>query len=153
MYILTSSVIETIKTLCLSILCSIIFSLMIFRETVVIYRYVCFVLNIAAFLLFLYLYRRNWRKVYRNTFSTAEYAIPAAVSFLIYAAFSTLLYINNAASFYGVKVSYIFRWLFQHTRFLEPMLNSEYAFISVLISPIITAGILIHIFLTESRER
>lgn len=152
MYIFSSSVIETIKTLCLSILCSIIFSIMIFRENVVIYRYVCFVLNIAAFLLFLFLYRRNWTKFYKYTFSLAEYAVPATVSFLIYATLSTLLYINNSAAFFGLKVSFIFRWLFQHTRFLEPMLNSEYAFISVLASHAITAGVLIYIPFTVSKE-
>ena len=152
LYIFASSVIETIKTLCLSILCSIIFSIMIFRENVVIYRYVCFVLNVAAFLLFLFLYRRNWTKFYKNTFSLAEYAVPAAVSFFVYALFSALLYINNSANIGGLKVSFIFRWLFQHTRFLEPMLNSEYAFISVLVSHAITAGVLFYIPLTVSKE-
>ncbi len=152
MYIFASSLIETIKTLCLSILCSIIFSVMIFRENVVAYRYVCFVLNVAAFLLFLFLYRRNWTKFYKNTFCMSEYAIPATVSFLIYATLSAFLYINNSAAIFDIKISLIFRYLFQHTRFLEPMLNSEYAFISVLVSHAITAGVLFYIPLTVSKE-
>jgi len=137
MYILTRSVVETIKTLCLSFLCSIVFSIMIFRENVVIYRYVCFVLNFAAFLLFLYLYRRNWVKVYSQSFALAEYAVPAAVSVLVYIGLSTLLYVN--------RVSIVFRWFFQHTRFLEPMLNSEYAYISFIIAHVITVGILFYV--------
>ncbi len=152
MYIFTSSVIETIKTLCLSILCSTIFSIMIFRENVVPYRYVCLVLNVAAFLLFLFLYRRNWTKFYRNTFYSSEYSIPATVSFLIYAILSVLLYINNSATIFGIRISLIFRYLFQHTRFLEPMLNSEYAFITVLVSHFITAGVLFYIPFSVSKE-
>lgn len=129
MYKLTSSVLETIKTFCISILCSVIFSLMIYRDTVLFSPVTCFVLNLAAFLLFLFLYYKNWSRAYMRAFSNADYWIPAIISFAVFCGVSSYFYI--------IKASDIFPWFFQQTRFLEPMLNAEYKFISFILSQIL----------------
>ena len=134
MYFLTTSVVETIKMFCMSILCSVPFSLMIFRGSVVFYDFVCFVLNLAAFILFIFFYYRNWSQRFQKSFSPSEYIIPAVASYSIFFIVSSVLYIN--------KVGSVYRWLFQHTRFLEPMLNPEYSFISFLIAQAIILAIL-----------
>ncbi len=134
MYIFTSTVVETIKTFCISVLCSVIFSLMIYRDTVIFNKLVCFILNLAAFILFLFLYYKSWSSLYMRTYTRAEYMVPAVVSFSVYCGVSTYLYILKAGN--------IYRWFFQHTRFLEPMLNSEYAFISFLLAQVLTAAVL-----------
>lgn len=134
MYIFTTSVVETIKTFCMSILCSIPFSLMIYKDTVVFYKFVCFVLNLASFILFMFFYYRNWSRRFQNSFAKADYIVPAAVSYSVYFIVSSILYIN--------KVSNVYRWLFQHTRFLEPMLNTGYSFISFLISQALVLAVL-----------
>ncbi len=135
MYFLTTSVVETIKIFCMSILCSVPFSLMIFRGTVVFYEFVCFVLNLTAFILFVFFYYRNCSQRFKQSFSTNEYIIPATVSYSVYFIVSSVLYIN--------KVGTVYRWLFQHTRFLEPMLNPGYSFISFLIAQAIILAVLI----------
>lgn len=135
MYFFTTSVVETIKMFCMSILCSVPFSLMIFRSTVVFYEFVCFVLNLTAFILFVFFYYRNWSQRFKQSFSINEYIVPATVSYSVYFIVSSVLYIN--------KVGTIYRWLFQHTRFLEPMLNPGYGFISFLIAQSIILAVLI----------
>ena len=135
MYIFTSTIVETIKTFCISILCSVIFSLMIYRDTVLFNNVVCFILNLAAFLLFLFLYYKNWSNLFLRTYTRAEFLVPAVVSFSLYCVSSTYLYV--------MKASNIYRWLFQQTRFLEPMLNREYAFISFLLAQVLTALVLL----------
>ena len=135
MYIFTSTVVETIKTFCISILCSVVFSLMIYRDTVLFNNIVCFILNLAAFLLFLFLYYKNWSYLFLRTYTRAEFMVPAVVSFSLYCGISTYLYIMKAGN--------IYRWLFQQTRFLEPMLNREYAFISFLLAQVLTALVLL----------
>ncbi len=134
MYILTNSIIETIKTFCISILCSAIFSFMIYRDTVLIQNVACFILNLASFLLFLFLYYKNWSNFYSRTYAAIEYIIPVATSFIVYAGASTYFYIT--------KASLIYRWVFQHTRFLEPMLNSKYAFVSFIIAQVLTLAVI-----------
>ncbi len=134
MYFLTISIVETIKMFCMSILCSVPFSLMIYRGTVVFYVFVCFVLNLTAFILFMFFYYRNWSYRFKKAYSFSEYTIPATVSYSIYFIVSSILYIN--------KVGVVYRWLFQHTRFLEPVLNPEYGFISFLIAQAIVLAVL-----------
>ncbi len=126
MYKLTSTVFETIKTFCISIICSVIFSLMIYRETVLISRFACFVLNLTSFILFLLLFYKSWSRVYMRSFSDADYWVPALVTFAIFCGVSSFLYIIQAKD--------IFPWLFQQTRFLEPLLNKDYKFVSFIIS-------------------
>ncbi len=134
MYFLTISIVETIKMFCMSILCSVPFSLMIYQGTVVFYEFVCFVLNLAAFVLFVFFYYRNWLYRFKQAYSLLEYAVPATVSYSIYFVLSSILYIN--------KVGIVYKWLFQHTRFLEPVLNHEYSFVSFLISQAIVLAML-----------
>ncbi len=143
MYIFTSTVVETIKTFCISILCSVIFSLMIYRDTVIFNNLVCFILNSAAFIVFLFLYYKNWAHLYLRTFTTAEYLVPATVSYVIYGGVSTY--------FYLIKSSY-FKWFFQHTRFLEPMLNDAYYFISFILAQILMLAILFIVPMFVVRE-
>ncbi len=135
MYIFTNTVVETIKTFCMSILCSTLFSFMIYRDTVLFQDTACFILNLSAFLLFLFLYHKNWADFYSRTYTAAEYIIPAASSFLVYAGLSTYLYI--------IRASAVYRWLFQHTRFLEPLLNNDYAFLSFILSQVVTLIVLV----------
>ena len=144
MYIFSRTLVETIKLLCLSLTCSAVFSMMIFQDDVVSVRFVCFVLNFVSLLLFLIAYYKNWHKICTNAFSPAEYWIPALVSYGIYLFFSSVCYLiasniiavssttgdtDTLASF---RVFY--RYFFQHSRFLEPMLNKEYAFVSFILS-------------------
>ena len=135
MYFFTTSVVETIKMFCMSILCSVPFSLMIYRGTVVFYEFVCFVLNLTAFVLFVFFYYRNWSKRFQQAFSTSEYIIPAIASYSVYFIVSSVLYVN--------KVGSVYKWLFQHTRFLEPVLNPEYSFISFLIAQVLILAVLV----------
>lgn len=153
MYIFSRTLLETLKLLCLSLTCSSVFSMMIFQEDVVSIAFVCFILNLISLVLFGLIYFRNWQKVYEKTFTSAEYWVPALTSFFIYFIFSTICYtlasnpwiipdfakdtvaVSNFRSFY--------RYMFQHTRFLEPMLNSEYAFVSYILAQILTFGVLI----------
>ncbi len=130
MYKLTSSILETIKTFCISIICSVIFSLMIYRDNVLINPVVCFVLNLTSFILFLFLYYKNWFRTYMRSFSSADYWVSAIISYVIFCGVSTYLYV--------IKASNIFPWFFQQTRFLEPMLNKEYKYISFILSQILT---------------
>lgn len=135
MYKLTNSVLETIKTFCMSILCSVIFSLMIYRETVYFIKVVCFVLNLASFILFLLFYYRNWYRVYMKSFSPGDYWVPAVTSFTVFCGISCYLYIIKAGS--------IYRWFFQQTRFLEPMLNAQYTFLSFIVSQLLIFAVLV----------
>lgn len=137
MYKLTSSVLETIKTFCMSILCSVVFSLMIYRETVYFVAVVCFVLNLASFILFLLFYYKNWYRAYMRAFSPADYWVPAIASFTVFCGVSSYLYILKAGN--------IYRWFFQQTRFLEPMLNAEYTFLSFVLSQLLTFATLVAI--------
>ncbi len=137
MYKFTNSVLETIKTFCISILCSVIFSLLIYRETVNAVRIVCFVLNLASFILFLLFYYKNWYRAYMRAFSTGDYWVPAIFSFSVFCGVSSYLYIKKAGTIYP--------WFFQQTRFLEPILNSQYAFLSFILSQLLTFAVLVAI--------
>lgn len=155
MYIFSRTLVETIKLLCLSLTCSAVFSMMIFQDDVVSIRFVCFVLNFVSLLLFLLAYFKNWQKICTNAFSPAEYWIPALVSYGIYLIFSTICYLiasnilivssasasGNTDTLAGFRVFY--RYFFQHSRFLEPMLNKEYAFVSFILSHILMVATLI----------
>ncbi len=134
MYFLTISIVETIKLFCMSVLCSVPFSLMIYRGIVVFYEFVCFVLNLTAFVLFIFFYYRNWSYRFKKAYSLSEYTVPATVSYSIYFLVSYVLYIN--------RVGTVYKWLFQHTRFLEPVLNSDYGFVSFLIAQAIVLAVL-----------
>lgn len=134
MYFLIMSIVETIKIFCMSIFCSVPFSLMIYRGTVVFYDFVCFVLNLTAFILFVFFYYRNWSYRFKNAYSLVEYTVPATISYSIYFIVSFILYIN--------KIGSVYRWLFQHTRFLEPVLNPGYSFVSFLIAQAIVLTML-----------
>jgi len=148
MYIFSRTLIETIKMLCLSVACSAIFSMMIFQADVAPFAFVCFVLNLVSLLLFLIILFKNWQKVYQQTFTSSEYWIPAIVSFSVYFIFSTTCYTiastpqwfpslaNDTQAINNFRIFY--RYVFQHSRFLEPMLNTEYAFVSFIISQLLT---------------
>lgn len=121
MYIVKKAFTETIKAFLFSILCSIIFALMIYRDDAITIRKVCFILNSSALLLFFYLNFRSWSKLYLEAFTHAEYFVPTLTSVFVYSTVSFLLY--------RIKFLY-YMWLFLPTRFLEPMLTSQYAFVS-----------------------
>lgn len=134
MYKLTSAFFETIKTFFISIICSVIFSLMIYRDTVLFSALACFILNVTSFILFLFLFYKSWSRVYMRSFTKADYWVPALVSYAIFCGISSYLYIIQAKD--------VFPWLFQQTRFLEPLLNREYKFISFIIAQLLILGTL-----------
>lgn len=147
MYIFSRTVVETLKLLCLSVACSAIFSMMIFQEDVAPIAFVCFVLNLVSLLLFLILYYKNCEKVFSLAFTPGEYWIPIFISYGIYFLISTTTYI--IASFPQVfssissndafvdNIRTFFKYTFQHSRFLEPMLNKQYAFVSFIIAQVL----------------
>ena len=134
MYKLASAFFETIKTFFISIICSVIFSLMIYRDTVLFSALACFILNVTSFILFLFLFYKSWSRVFMRSFTNADYWVPALVSYAIFCVVSSYLYIIQAKD--------IFPWLFQQTRFLEPLLNKEYKFISFIVAQILILGTL-----------
>lgn len=133
MYIFTRSLIETLKTLLISIVCSVIFALMIYRDSALPNSFVCTILNTASLLLFLYLHYLNWSKLYENSYSPSEYFVPAITAFSIYAAISSFLY---------AKRFFLYMFLFLPTRFLEPKLNSDFAFVSVVVAHVLFFGLI-----------
>ncbi len=159
MYTFSRTFIETIKLFCLSLICSAIFSAMIFQEDVAPFAFVCFVLNFVAALLFLLFIYRIWSKIFYQAYFPYEFWIPTLVPYLIYLLVSTVCYViaNNPEFLFGVSenpyevpkvvasVRIFYRYLFQHTRFLEPMLNGDYAFVSFILSHVMTVGVLLYI--------
>lgn len=159
MYTATRTVIETIKTFFLSFLCSAPLTLALYQSDsatgVLFNSFVCFILNLTAFVVFLFLYYKNWSKTFERSFTFSEYMVPALISFATYLFLSSFLYIVSGFPefFPGLEknpwmlevIRNIYRYIFQHARFLEPMLNSEYAFVSIVVSQLLTFGSLIAI--------
>lgn len=133
MYIFKKCITETLKTLLISIACSVVFALMIYRDSALPNPFVCTILNTAALLLFLYLHYLNWSKLYQNAFSPSEYYTPAVFAFVIYAAISSALY--------AIRFP-LYMFLFLPTRFLEPKLNADFAFMSVVIAHAVFFGLI-----------
>lgn len=136
----------------MSFLCSAPLAIMLYREesTALFFSTVCLVLNAAALLLFLVLYFKNWSWFYRRSFTTSEYAIPAGLSFLIYALVTFVLYfIASYPDICGTplyvldSVRNIYRYAFQQARFLEPILNTGYDLCSLGITYALMVGVLI----------
>ena len=128
MFIFMRSMVETLKTLLISIVCSVVFAIMIYRDSALPNSFICTILNTASLLLFLYLHYVNWCRLYENSYSPAEYFVPAIAAFSIYAAISAFLY---------SKRFFLYMFLFLPTRFLEPKLNSDFAFVSVIVAHIL----------------
>ncbi len=125
MYLLRLSLIEICKIFLGSIVCSIIFAFMIYSDTALPNPFICFVLNGAAFLIFMYINYFNWTKLYDNTYSNSEYYVPAISAALSYAVVSSYCYSKRVA---------FYMWVFLPTRFLEPRLNSSYLYLTVVAS-------------------
>lgn len=121
MYLFRRSMIETLKTFIISIICSVIFSLMIYRESALPNSFVCFVLNLASLFLFLFIQHKVWSKLWIEAYTLSEYYIPALTSFAVHTLVSGLLYYNKF---------FLYMWLFLPTRFLEPKLMTGYDFVS-----------------------
>ena len=124
MYIFRQSVIEICKTFLSSIAISIVFAFMIYRKTALPNAFVCLVLNGAAFMLFLYAFYLNLSKLDNNSFSTSEYFIPALVSVVMYTVVTAYFY---------MKRFMFYMWFFLPTRFLEPWLNKDFAYLSTVV--------------------
>ena len=136
MYIIRKAFFETLKTFMFGIICSVIFSLMIYRDSALPNAFVCFVLNLASLLLFLFMVFKSWSKLYLDSFTAAEFFVPTLSSYAIYTAISAFLY---------SKRFFMYMWLFLPTRFLEPMLTSGYDFVSYIVAQ---TAMLVLIFLT-----
>ncbi len=132
MQILIRTLIEILKTFALSIACSVVFALMIYSDLAMGDAFVCFVLNSAALVFFLYFLHAGWLKLYDDSNSKICYYIPTLVS--------TVLYCIVSAIAYKYRFS-MYMWTFLPTRFLEPRLNIDYAFISVLLTDLLIFSI------------
>ena len=97
---------------------------MIYRKTALPNAFVCLVLNGAAFMLFLYAFYLNLSKLDNNSFSTSEYFIPALVSVVMYTVVTAYFY---------MKRFMFYMWFFLPTRFLEPWLNKDFAYLSTVV--------------------
>lgn len=162
MYIFSRTLVETIKFFLLSIACSAVFSMMIFQQDVSPFRFVCFVLNLVACMLFLLFLYKNWQKVWFRSFSRNEYRIPALLSYGIYAIVSTSFYIiastpqivpgltENPELLDSIRSFY--RYTFQHSRFLEPLLNSNYSFVSFILSQLAIISVLIYVPRSQQKK-
>ena len=151
---LFNTLVETFKTFCMSFICSAPLSIMLYREasTARLFNTVCLVLNAAALLLFIVLYFKNWSWFSRRSFTASEYAVPAAVSFSIYLVVSGGIYvIASNPGLLGLTdfdaatnvIRNIYRYGFQHARFLEPILNNSYDLLSLAIAYTLMVGSLI----------
>ncbi len=125
MYIFRQTVIEIGKTFLASILCSIVFAFMIYRDTALPYVFVCLVLNGSAFFLFLYIFYRNMTKLFEKSFTASEYLVPALCSVAAYILVTVPLY---------TKRFMFYMWFFMPTRFIEPWLNSRFAYLSIIVA-------------------
>ncbi len=125
MYIFKRTVVEICKIFLISMVCSIVFALMIYRDSALPNAFICLVLNTTALLLFLYLNYLNWARLYENCVTAPEYFVPTLSAVAVYAAVSSYFYSKRFV---------FYMWLFLPTRFLEPKLNAEYAFVSVIIA-------------------
>lgn len=128
MYILRKTFWETVKLFLIGIVCSIIFSLMIYRDSALPNSFVCFILNLTSLFLFLFLVFKSWSKLYLDSFTASEYFVPTLISFSIYTIVSSILY---------HKRFFMYMWLFLPTRFLEPMLANGYDFVSFIAAQVI----------------
>ena len=122
MYTFRQTIIEICKIFLFSIACSIVFAVMIYRDSARPNVFISFVLVVAAAVFFLYICYANWARLYDRIYSPSEYYVPAICSTLAYASVSAFAYFKRI-SFY--------MWLFLPTRFLEPKLNGDWAFLSV----------------------
>ncbi len=138
MHIFIRSLIETVKTFAIGIVCSIIFALMILSELAITDAFVCLILNSTALFLFLYIQYRNWSKLYRQSATRLEYFAPSLTAFAVYAAVSSVLYSKRFS---------LYMWFFLPTRFLEPKLNAEFAYISVVVAHLF---LLVLVFITPT---
>ena len=125
MHIFIRSLIETAKIFAIGIVCSIVFALMILTDFAITDAFVCLILNSVALFLFLYIQYRNWSKLYRQSATRLEYFVPSLTAFAVYAAVSSVLYSRRYS---------LYMWFFLPTRFLEPTLNAEFAYISVAVA-------------------
>ena len=121
MYIVRRAFFETLKVFLFGIICSVIFSLMIYRDSALPNPVVCLILNFSSLMLFLFITFKSWSRLYLDCFTPAEYFIPTLVSFTAYTLVSGISYHNRF---------FMYMWLFLPTRFLEPMLKSGYDYVS-----------------------
>ena len=145
MFILVRSIKEIIKIFLISLACSVVFAIMIYRDNAISSTFVCTILNTASMLLFLYLTYASWSNLYDKSYSQSEYFVPTISAFIVYAIVSSVLYITKFFSVENGSIFYMF--LFLPTRFLEPKLKPDFAFVSVLLTHIALFSL---IFITPS---
>lgn len=125
MHIFIRAIVETIKTFVVGCICSVIFSLMIYNDLAISDSFVCLVLNTIALFLFLHIHFVNWTGLFVESRTKSEYFIPAITAASVYIIASSLLYLRRFS---------LYMWFFLPTRFLEPKLNMDFAYLSVLIA-------------------
>ncbi len=125
MYILKQAFIEICKIFLISFVCSMVFVLMIYRDSALPNIFICLILNTTALLLFLYLNYQNWSRLYMTCLKPVEFFVPTISATAVYALVSSY--------FYSKRVIF-YMWLFLPTRFMEPIINRDAAFTSVVVT-------------------
>ncbi len=139
MYTLYRTITQTLISFLISIGCSIVFAIMVYKsESALPNRFISSILNLSALLLFLFIQCRVWSRLYLNSSYALEYFIPALTATTVLTAIAALFYINK---------SYYYKFLFFQTRFLEPVLTSSYDYVSFLVAQ---GAMYILVFLTPS---
>ena len=113
--IIKKSIFEVLKIFLSSTICSLLFYALISKEAALTEPFICFFLNTAALLLFLFLVYRGWARVYDNSNNAFEYFVPTVTSFVVY--------VLTSVALYSVRF-FLYMWIFLPTRFLEPQLTS-----------------------------
>ena len=119
MYIFSSTVFQALKVFLTGIAASLIpAALMLGRASLSENKAAAFVLITASLFIFLFLHRLTMTRLFDESFSAADFWIPALVSYALYALTAALLY--------AFRLSGIYNWLFMPTRFLEPVVSKPY---------------------------
>lgn len=136
MYILSRTLIQIVKVFSIGILSSLLPTILIFNVDIInTNALVCFTLLVISLFVFLFVYRKNQKKLYEDSFNFVEYIIPSLISYGLYALTATTLYI--------FRLSGIYNWIFLPTRFLEPIVSPAY--ISFIITHVMSLFIAVSI--------
>ncbi|MBQ9736998.1 MAG: hypothetical protein IJV86_01160 [Clostridia bacterium] len=131
--IIKKSIFEILKIFLSSTICSLLFYSLISKEAAITEPFICFFLNTASLLLFLFLVYRSWARVYDNSNNALEYFVPTITSFVVY--------VLTSVALYSVRF-FLYMWIFLPTRFLEPQLAFSIAPLSILVTYALMAVLL-----------
>lgn len=125
--------IEILKVFVFSAISSTMFAFLIYKDSIMADGLLCTFLNTASLLLFLFLEYKSWSKLYETSESMSGYFVPCISALVAYIIVSVILY--------SIRFS-LYMWTFLPTRFLEPQLPWEIAWVSVAVSYLLMAFII-----------